>query len=197
MVGGGVLWWPGQWRQRPGGLAPRPAWPQLGEAVLCERKEGTVCPGEGLGCPVWCGGGPGSWGRPWAGWCPWWESGLQLCAAGGLGAGRSWKEERSQVGLEPDLVGVILCGLLTLPWLSRSVRQPPWGAPPWGGGGTPFPWARPQGLDCGSTLPDHGRGRGVVSLPGSLPIALSLPGPQALGHSFGGDAVQPVCPSPR
>lgn len=133
VVGGGVLWWPGQWRQRPGGLAPRPAWPQLGEAVLCERKEGTVCPGEGLGCPVWCGGGPGSWGRPWAGWCPWWESGLQLCAAGGLGAGRSWKEERSQVGLEPDLVGVILCGLLTLPWLSRSVRQPPWGAPPWGG----------------------------------------------------------------
>lgn len=35
--GGRGLWWQGQRRQRPTGLASGPVWPQRGEAVLCER----------------------------------------------------------------------------------------------------------------------------------------------------------------
>lgn len=96
------------------------------------------------------------------------------------------------MGLEPDLVGVTLCGLLTLPWLGQSVQQPP-GA---GVGGQ----ARPPGAKPRiTTIPDCGDGRVVVSLPapGSPPVTFSLPGPRALDLSLGGDAVQPLSPSHR
>lgn len=33
-------------------------------------------------------------------------AGIRLCAEGGPEAGQGWKEEGSQVGLEPDVAGV-------------------------------------------------------------------------------------------
>lgn len=39
VVGGGVFEWQGQWGQRPGGWVSRPAWLQLGDVVLCERRQ--------------------------------------------------------------------------------------------------------------------------------------------------------------
>lgn len=180
MVGGGVLC------GRDSGDKDLEAWPlgpcgHSGERLCCVKDRRVQC----VQVRAWGAqsgvGGPGVTGGPWAGWCPWQELGLQLCAAGGLEAGRSWKGEMSPVGLEPGLVGVALCGLLTLPGPSRSVRQPPWGAPPCWGGGTPVPCAGPQTAD----LPSLVMGVGEESFPSScrsLPSWASGPWPVLAGR---------------
>lgn len=72
----------GAGRVTPGGQ--RPVWQELGEVALCGEAQG-------LGraqCQVRCVGVQGP-GRLWAWWYRWWGLGFQLCAEGGLEAGRS------------------------------------------------------------------------------------------------------------
>lgn len=150
-----------------------------------------MCPGEGLGCSVWCGGARGHGGavgrmvsmagiRPpalrsgWAGGGPELEGGDVPGGPGTrLGRCRSvWATDLARA--EPVRAAASVgCPSVLGGWYSRPLRRAP---------------------DCGSAVPGHGGGRGVVSLFLSLSPFLGL-GP--LACPCGEDAAQPVRPSPR